>query len=150
MALLRLNTDLRVDGNGGRIGKDLNLENDLGAPPYLLEPAAAVRWRPGRPPQLELGDLFSPRSDEGGPTRTIHLALTRFTAGVGIKSAFRGDQATLNYRFAFHAGERNQMGVGVGVGVILLREEITAGVGVVTTGGPVGPTYSASKSFNGP
>src|SRR5689334_2031077 len=66
IALLDLSTKVQVNSSDGTIGTEVDVENDLGAPKWVWEPAVSFRWRPGRRHELELGYLFARRSHEKG------------------------------------------------------------------------------------
>src|SRR5262245_23651045 len=56
-----LNTNIRVDPSNGN-GTDVDAEDDLGLETRRLEPRFAVRWRPWRRHEFELGYQFARRS----------------------------------------------------------------------------------------
>jgi hypothetical protein len=150
--LLVLSETVRIDPlNKPGEGSEVNAEDVFGVSPTSLQPRAALRWRPGRRHELELGFLRAVRSAERVLTRDVEYADTTFTAGLRVNSQLRTSQAFLNYRFAFRARENSQIGAAVGLGALLYRQEIDA-VGGVTAGGAdttVTP-YSQTRSFNAP
>ncbi|HJS46769.1 MAG TPA: hypothetical protein VJ773_02150 [Gemmatimonadales bacterium] len=125
-----LNSDIRVDGSGGN-GTDIDAEDDLGLATLKLQPRAALRWRPGRRHELEVGYQFARRTSEKTLEREIQFGDSTFEVGARVGTHFDTDQAFLNYKFAFMAKERTQLGVGIGLGALFFD----AGLDVVATAG---------------
>lgn len=144
-AIVVLGSNIRVDGSGGR-GTDINGEEVLGLSRTKLQPRAAIRWRPGRRHELEVGYQFARRTGDKVIDRDIVFADTTFQLGIRVKTKFDADQAFLNYRFAFVAHDRTQVGLGIGVGALFFKTRLDAFAGL---GGP-GVTFSRAKEFIGP
>lgn len=141
---------VRVDAGDGTPGTELD-GKDVGASNSTLEPRLALRWRAGRRHELDVGYQFARRNGGRVLADTIHVADTSFAAGLRIESAFKADQAFLNYHFAFRVRERSQIGAVVGVGVLFFHVAIDA-ISGATSGGPdttIVP-YSASKGISIP
>ena len=136
---------LRVDGRNGT-GTDIDPESDLGLGTAKFQGRAALRWRPGKRHELELGYMLARRSGEKTLQRDISFGDTTFSAGATVKSTFNSDQAFLTYRFAFTARERTQLGFGLGLGTIFFDPAIDALAG----GGSQTVQYSQSEHFVGP
>jgi len=141
-----LNTDIRIDGSGGKVGTDLDAEDDLGLAKSSFQPRAAVRWRPGRRHELEAGIQFASRDANRTLSRDISFGDTTFAAGATVHSQFSSDLAFLTYRFAIFAHETWQAGVGLGVGALFFSPKIEA----LGSGGSQSVQYSQSKSATGP
>jgi hypothetical protein len=148
--LLLLSETVRIDPDTGQ-GTEINVEDVLGVSQVSLQPRAVLRWRPGRRHELELGFLRAVRSAERVLSDTITFSDTTFAAGLRINSQFRTSQAFLTYRYAFRVRPESQIGAVLGVGALLLRNELDAVAGA-TTGGPdttIVP-YSRTRSLNAP
>ncbi len=145
-SLLWLSSEIRIDAKNGSIGTDLDPEDDLGMPETKFQPRAAVRWRPGRKHELELGYQFARRNAEKTLERNIEVGDTSFTAGAQLNTSFDTDNAFLTYRFAFIADETKQIGVGLGLGAFFfdVGVDALAGIGSETV------EYSGGGSFVGP
>jgi hypothetical protein len=127
-----LNSDIRVDGSGGRIGTDLDAEDDLGLAKTKFQPRVALRWRPGRRHELEVGYQFARRTGETILEREIDFVDSTYEVGTPVRSRFDSDQAFLVYRFAFLARDRTQVGAALGLGALFLDiglDELVAGTG---------------------
>jgi hypothetical protein len=140
-----LNSDIRVDGSGGR-GTDLDAEDDLGLSKSELEPRVALRWRPGRRHELEVGYQFARRNAEKTLERSVDFVDSTFEVGTRVGVAFDSDEAFLTYRFAFMARERTQVGFGLGLGALLVDLRIDA----LAASGSDQVDYSQSAKVTGP
>ena len=144
-AVVVMGTDIRVDGSNSE-GTEIDGEDVLGLSREKFQPRAAVRWRPGRRHELELGYQFARRTAEKTLERDIVFADSTYTAGLNLKSTFRTDQAFLVYRFAIRARERTQLGVGVAIGVFPFKLEVDR----LASAGGSEVTSSNERSFTGP
>jgi len=145
-----LGPKVKIDAGDGTEGTEVD-GKDVGASNSTLEPRLALRWRPGRRHELDVGYQFARHNGGRVLADTIHVADTSFAAGLRIESAFKADQAFLNYRFAFRVRERSQIGAAVGVGLLFFHVDIEA-ISGATSGGPdttIVP-FSASKGITIP
>lgn len=145
-----LNSNVRVDGSQGNIGEDVDAEDDLGLSRIKAQPRAMLRWRPGRRHELELGYQFARRTGEKVIERDFDFGDTSFTAGLRVRSRFDTDQAFLNYRFAFLAKEKTQVGVGVGLGALFLDTGLDALASATSGGKSDSVAYSSTNDLIGP
>jgi hypothetical protein len=144
-AVVVMGTDIRVDGANGE-GTDIDGEDVLGLSREKVQPRAAVRWRPGRRHEIELGYQFARRTADKTLERDIVFADSTYAVGLNLKSTFRTDQVFLAYRFALRARERTQLGVGIGIGVFPFKLEVDRLASI--NGSEV--TSSNERSFVGP
>jgi len=145
-----LGSTVRVDRSDGTPGTEFTPE-DVGASNGSWEPRLAVRWRPGRRHELELGYLFARSSGSRALADTIRFNDTSFAKGLRVNSALKSDQGFLTYRYALHVAERSQIGLAVGIGALFVNLDLDAIAGA-TTGGPdtaIVP-FSAAKAATGP
>ncbi len=149
-AMLWLGSNVRIDSEDGRIGTDLDAEEDLGLSRNRFQPRLEVRWRPGHRHELELGYQFARRDNSRQLGRTIEVGDTSFTAGADIRSTFDSDNMFLTYRFAIMARERTQLGAAVGLGAFFFKVGVDALAGVAVGGKSDSVTYSNTTSFVGP
>ena len=140
-----LGSNVRVDANDGSPGTEFD-GGDVGAANRSWEPRLALRWRLGRRSEFEFGYLFARTSGSRVLGDTIRFADTAFARGMEVHSALKSDQASLTYRYAFHAAERSQIGFAVGLGALFfdvaLRNADTALVPISASANVVGPTGS--------
>jgi hypothetical protein len=148
--LLLLGTTIRIDPDTGE-GTEIDLENNLAIGSTTLQPRLALRWRPGRRHELEGGYQWANRSAETVLSDTIVFRDTTYAAGLRVNSASGTSQMFLAYRYAFMAKEKTQIGAALGIGLIFLRNEITARAGA-TAGGPdtAIAQFSRKGNINGP
>jgi len=144
-AVVVMGTNIKVDGANTE-GTEIDGEDVLGLSREKFQPRAAVRWRPGRRHELELGYQFARRTADKTLERDIVFADSTYTAGLNLKSTFRTDQAFLAYRFALRARERTQLGVAVAIGVFPFKLEVDR---LASVGGSE-VTSSSERSFVGP
>lgn len=134
-ASVRLNANIRVAGSSGS-GTDIDAEDDLGLEKAKFQPRFAARWRPGRRHELELGYQFARRNGNKVLERRVEIGDSVFDVGAQLLTRMDTDQLFLNYRFAFMAKERTQVGASLGLGAILINTEfkgtISAGQGSAT------------------
>lgn len=140
-----LNANIRIEGDGGG-GEDVDAEDDLGLSSMKFQPRFAARWRPGRRHELELGYQFARRTGDKILTEEIEIGDSTFDVGARLVSQFDTDQLFLNYRFAFMAKERTQVGASLGVGAILINTQFEA----TLSGNQGSATRSVGASLPGP
>lgn len=140
-----LGSNVRVDASDGSPGTEFS-SDDIGAARRTWEPRVALRWKPGRRHEVELGYLFARSSGSRVLGDTIHFADTSFARGMEVHSKLKSDQAFLTYRYAFHAAPRSQIGLALGLGALFvdigLRNADTALVPVAASANAIGPTGS--------
>jgi len=148
--LLVLGTRIRIDPEGGE-GTEIRLEDRLGVGNTTLQPRLALRWRPGRRHEVEAGYQWANRSGEAVLQDTIVFRDTTYAAGLRVNTDAGTSQMFLNYRYAFMAKEKTQIGAAVGIGLIFLKNEIAAVAGT-TTGGPDTAIvrFAREGNINGP
>jgi hypothetical protein len=149
---LLLGENIRIDSKADSVeGTEIDAEDVLGVSGTSLQPRAALRWRPGKRHELEVGFLRAVRSAEKVLVDTLTFSDTSFAAGLRINSNLRTSQAFLTYRYAFRVRPESQIGAGVGLGAIFLKNELDA-IGGATTGGPdtTIAEYSRTSSFTAP
>jgi hypothetical protein len=138
-----LNTNIRVDGSNGN-GTDIDAEDDLGLATRRVEPRFAVRWRPWRRHEFEVGYQFARRSSTRVLDRDITFGDSTYNVGGDVGTKFNSDQGFFAYRFAFLAKPRTQVGLALGAGALFLN----AAVDALGSGGQV--QYSQSQEVTGP
>ena len=148
--VLYLGTNIRIDPATGE-GTEIDLEDHLAVGSTTVQPRIALRWRPGRRHELEGGYQWANRSGGRVLQDTIVFRDTSFAAGLRVEASSGTDQMFLNYRYAIMAKEKTQIGAALGLGLIFLREEITATAGA-TAGGPdtAIAQFSREGNINGP
>lgn len=147
-SLLLFSTVVRADPTAHPgLGTEISFESDLGSARDNFEPRGALRWRPGRRHEIEVGYLRAIRSSDRVLDRTLNFRDTSFAVGATVSSELRTSQAFLNYRYAFRVRDNSQIGATLGIGVLFLKSSLNA---TVAAGG--GPTTgdSATSKLNGP
>jgi hypothetical protein len=138
-----IGSTVRVDGSHG-VGTDVDAEDNLGLDSHMLEPRFDFRWRPGRRHELEVGYQFARRTGDKTLTGDLDYGDTSFVAGLTVRSRFDTDYAFFNYRFAFMAREKTQIGVGLGLGALLFN----TGIDALAEGGGMIDSVSYGRASN--
>lgn len=141
---------VRVDSEDGSQGTEFSTGNVLGIDRGAFEPQFALRWRPGRRHEIQVGYLFLSRSGEKRLTRDINVRDTTFTAGLNLNTTFGADNAFLAYRYAFSAKENTQIGAQLGLGAIFFEINIDALAGATNGNDTLTTSYGAGASLTGP
>ncbi|HEX7878934.1 MAG TPA: hypothetical protein VF720_05960 [Candidatus Eisenbacteria bacterium] len=144
------NSELRVDANQGDDGTDIDAEDDLKAPEIKVQPRFELRWRPGRRHELELGYQFARRNSEHQLDNSFDFGDTTFMSGTHVRSHFDTDRAFLNYRYAFMAREKTQVGLTFGVGALFIDTQVDALTEIQSEDGEREVEYGAGGSIIGP
>jgi hypothetical protein len=85
--LLLLGENIRIDSKADSVeGTEIDAEDVLGVSGTSLQPRAALRWRPGKRHELELGFLRAVRSAEKVLVDTLTFSDTTFAAGLRLIS----------------------------------------------------------------
>ena len=148
-AAVVLGSKLRVDGET-RPGTDIDVERVLGLARTKVQPRLAIAWRPGRRHELEVGYQVVRRDALRTLTEDFIFRDSTFRVGLGVRTRFDSDQLFLNYRYAFRAHERLELGMGVGVGALFFDVALDALAGG-TGGGTSGSVqFSRDRSTIGP
>ena len=109
--LLLLGENIRIDPqNQEGEGSEIDAEDALGVSGTSFQPRAALRWRPGKRHELELGYLRAVRSAEKVSVDTLTFSDTTFDAGLRLNSNLRTSQAFLTYATASVPGPRARSG----------------------------------------
>jgi len=148
--LVIFGSTIRVDSESGDMGTEIDPSTDLGLSRTKLQPRAAIRWRPGRRHEIEVGYQFASRTGEKILLRSIDFEDTTFVAGARVRSKFKSDNTFLTYRFAFMARERTQIGFGLGLGAIFFDARIEALAAIAGGGSTQAIEFEASESLVGP
>jgi hypothetical protein len=150
--LLLLTENIRIDPlNQPGEGTEIDAEDVLGVSGSSVQPRAALRWRPGKRHELELGYLRAVRSAEKVLRDTIIVADTTFDAGLRLNSNLRTSQAFLTYRYSFSARPQSQIGAAVGLGAIFLKSDLDATAAATQSGADTAIVErSKTSSFTAP
>lgn len=145
-----ISPSIQINGSNGETGTDVEFGNTLGVGRSGFEPMFAIRWKPGRRHELEVGYLFVNRTGEKTLQDSVRFEDTVFSAGLKLNSKFSADYAFLSYRFAIMAKENTQLGLNLALGYINFQTDINAKAGVGGPNDTLTADYGVSKSFPGP
>lgn len=145
-----LGTTVRLDGDNGGDGTELDSEDDLGLDRVALRPRIGFRWRPGRRHELEASYLFVSRTGLKSLERDITIDSVTYAAGAELESKIGQNQLGVSYKWAFHAAERTQAGLHVGLGATFF-DATWIGRGRISDGsGTLADSLTFSQSLVGP
>jgi hypothetical protein len=148
-AMLIVGSTVRIDPDSGT-GTEIDLEDDLGLNRTVARPLLAARWRPGHRHEIEVAWVFVNRHGDQTLADTIVVGDTSFSAGARLQSGIRSDQLNLTYRWAFHASETSEVGLGVGLGAQILSLKLDALAGAASGGDTARVEKSYKKNLVGP
>lgn len=140
---------IQINGEN-QAGTDIEFGKTLGIPRSGFEPMFAIRWKPGRRHELEVGYLFINRKGEHVLEDSVVVADTVFSAGLNLNSKFSADYAFLSYRFAIMAKPNTQLGLNLALGYIAFKTDINALAGASNGNDTLTTSFGISKSFPGP
>jgi hypothetical protein len=140
---------IQINGEN-QAGTEVEFGKTLGIPRSGFEPMFAIRWKPGRRHELQVGYLFINRSGENVLEDSVRIEDTVFSAGLKLNSKFGADYAFLSYRFSIMAKENTQLGLNLALGYINFQTDINAKAGVGGPNDTLTADYGVSKSFPGP
>ena len=140
---------IQINGEN-QAGTEIEFGKTLGIPRSGFEPMFAIRWRPGRRHELQVGYLFINRKGEHVLEDSVRVEDTVFTAGLNINSKFSADYAFLSYQFAIMAKPNTQLGLNLALGYIAFKTDINALAGASNGNDTLTTSYGVSKSFPGP
>jgi hypothetical protein len=148
-AAVYIGSTIRLDPDDGREGTEINT-NDLGLNRAGVRPRLGFRWRPGRRHELEASVLFISRSGSREIDKDITIDSVTYTAGARLDSRLGSNQIGVNYRWAFHASEKSQFGLNVGLGVTVFKPKFTGQASISTENGVIADTATYSRTLLGP
>lgn len=129
-----VDSTVRIDGNGGKLGNDIDFERDLGLPTKKALPFGLIGWRFSDNWRAE-AEYFA-LSREG--TRTIDRVLTIGNTTYPVNASLRSGLSTNVYRLAvgysFARGDNYEIGGNIGVHLsdFAVFAEGTGSVGTAT------------------
>jgi len=141
---------IRIDGSNGETGTDIEFGKTLGVGRSGFEPRFALRWKPGRRHELEVGYLFVNRTGENTLQDSVRVQDTVFAAGLNLNSKFGADYAFLSYKFAILAKQNTQLGLNLALGYINFKTSVNALAGASNGNDTLTTSYGVSESFPGP
>jgi hypothetical protein len=145
-----ISPSIQINGSNGEVGTDIEFGKTLGIGRSGFEPMFALRWKPGRHHELQVGYLFVNRTGENTLQDSVRFEDTVFSAGLKLNSKFNADYAFLAYRFAIMAKQNTQLGLNLALGYINFQTSITAKAGVGGPNDTLTADYGVSKNFPGP
>ena len=139
-----LGTTLNI-GTSIRPGTDVTFA-DLGIGRSEIQPRLALRWRPWRRHEFEVGYQWIGRTGGRTLSDSIRFADTTFYGGATINTKYDSDNLFLGYRLSILAKPKTQVGVQLSLGAILFK----FGIDALASGAGSSVQYSQSKDFTGP
>jgi hypothetical protein len=104
-----VDTTIRVNGNGGRIGTSLDLESDLGLKERDTLFAGGMTWNLARRHSLDLLYFELRRDGTRNIDETINFRDQTFPLQTSVHSLFETDVLRLSYGYAFIMDDRQQL-----------------------------------------
>jgi hypothetical protein len=120
------NTNIRVDGSQGRIGTDIDFENDLGFQTTTSTFLADFQWRASSRSRFDLSYYHINRSSNHTLDKTIYFGNDTFNINTNIHAFFNTDIYRFSYGYAILSDPKYEVGLLIGAHVIGL----SVGMGV--------------------
>jgi len=138
------NTNVRVDGNGGRLGTDIDFENDLGYKTYNFSAFASFQWHISRRSRLNLSYFYLGRSSTHTLDKNINFKDTTFPVSASVTSYFNTHIARIYYGYSILSKPKYEAGVLIGSHVL----KVDLGLALNTSVGQL--AYDADFKFTAP
>jgi hypothetical protein len=110
-----VNSDLRIDGNGGTIGTEIDLENDLGLPVHKTLPFGLIGWRFSDNWRVEAEYFSVSRESNIILDKDLSIGNTTFPVNANITSGLSTDVYRLAVGHSFSSGENYDIGGNIGL-----------------------------------
>ena len=104
-----LDTTIKADGNGGRIGTSVDMESELGLKDRDTLFAGSATWNIARRHSLDLLYFELSRNGSRSVDRDIEFRDQTFPVSSAIHSLFETDVLRLSYGYAFIADDRQRL-----------------------------------------
>jgi hypothetical protein len=104
-----LDTTIKADGNGGRIGTSVDMETDLGLKDRDTLFAGSATWNIARRHSLDLLYFQLGRNGTRNIDRDIEFRDQTFPVSAAVHSLFETDVLRLSYGYAFIADDRQRL-----------------------------------------
>jgi hypothetical protein len=120
-------TNARIDPEtAGGEGTLVSFENDLGLEDSRTLQRFGLQWRPFRRHELALSYFSAPRNGLEQIDRTIVFRDQTYPVSALVTSQFDLDYASLTYTFWARRGERDGLGITLGVATLSMDASVTA------------------------
>lgn len=138
------NTNVKVEGTNGRIGTDIDFENDLGFKRNTFTMQGGIQWRASRRSRFDLS-IF-------GVSRNVYYTLQKditfkehtYPVDADISAYFNTGIYRFSYGYAFVCNEKAELGAMVGLHVI----DTEVGMGLHST--DISANYSDNVGVTAP
>ncbi|NEU09624.1 hypothetical protein GZH53_14955 [Flavihumibacter sp. R14] len=137
-------TNIRVSGNSGTIGTDLDLEDDLGFEKSTTTFVAELQWRAWRRSRFDLKYFFLNRDVSKTLDEEIIFGDETYPVNTEIDAFFETKIYRFSYGYAVLAKPRYELGLMIGTHVV------ETGTGLTVVGTNVGGTASSDFDFTAP
>jgi hypothetical protein len=143
-------SNARLDGTSGE-GTTLDLRDRLGISGSTIQPALALRWKPGKRTEFDLGYQFLNQSGEKSTSAdSIVIGDNTLSGDITLNSDLSSDNATLQFKYSILAAERHNIGLAIGFGAILFDVKFDGSASVCSGTECAGGDFDYSTSVTGP
>ena len=129
-----VNTTARLNGSGGRIGTEINFEEDLGYADRKDMPAVLASVRLGERWRVEAEYLSLRRENTHALSASIDWGDHTYTLGTTVRSEFNSDIFRLSGGYSFIKDAQKEFGVALGLHVT----DFSASIAAASTGSDTG------------
>jgi hypothetical protein len=118
------NTDIKVDGDSGRVGTLMDMENLLGLDDSITTPAPDILWRINRKHRLGFSYFNLNRDGTKNLSRTINFGDRTYVIGTNVESSLDISVYRMRYGYSIVNDGRKEFGLGLAVDFMPIEASI--------------------------
>ncbi len=138
------NTNVRVTGNQGIIGTDIDFEKDLGFNKHSFSAYGAFKWQISRRSRINLSYFYLGRSATHTLERTVEFNDHTYTAQASVHAYFNANISRISYSYAILSRPKYEAGLMIGAHVLGMK----VGMGLDASIGSI--DYSTNYKLTAP
>ncbi|KOP35777.1 hypothetical protein DBB36_12630 [Flavobacterium sp. WLB] len=138
------NTEVEVNGTGGRIGTDIDFEKDLGFETNTVSFFGAFEWRASRRSRFNLEYFYLKRNSEKTLQKEIEFQDHTYPVDARVSAFLDNQMIRFAYGYAIISKPKYELGLLIGAHVML------ADVGIGLVGNTIEASYRDNVDFTAP
>ena len=120
------NTDVQVNGTGGRLGTDINFESDLGFNKTSSSFLGDFQWRSSSRSRFDLSFIWLDRSSSYTLQKTFNFGNHTYNADASVNAFFNTSIYRFSYGYAIFSEEDWELGLMIGLHIVKFSTGISA------------------------
>jgi hypothetical protein len=138
------NTNIRVDGNNGNYGTDIDFENDLGFNKHTSTFLGDFQWRSSSRSRFDFSYYRLDRSSSATLQKTINFGNYTYNLGAQVDAYFNSNIYRISYGYAILSKPTYEAGLLIGAHVVKF------GIGLDATGNNVSGSVQSNVGLTAP